>query len=170
MSCKRFVAVIVMVCLWAPTLSWAVTYDQKEVLRGLKGVKVVVENIPPDIERLGLTKKDIQSDVEIKLRKVGIKVFPDFKLPANTALYVNVHALNPSQAKQLIVYSINIMLFENSYLKRDVGTVGDLKEIRAANWAKATVGLIGTSNIRDIRKKVEEQVDKFISDYLAVNQ
>jgi hypothetical protein len=168
MNCKKFVAIIVLVCLWVPSLSWA--FDQKEVLRGLKGVKVVVENIPPDIERLGLTKKDVQSDVELQLRKVGIKVFPNFQLPSMTALYVNVHALNPSQARQIVVYSINIMLMENSYLKRDVGTVGDLKEVRAANWIKGTVGLIGTPNIRDIRKKVEEQVRLFISDYLSVNQ
>jgi hypothetical protein len=169
MPYRRFIALIAAVCLWAPSLSWA-AYDQKEVLRGLKGLKVVVENIPPDIERLGLTKKDIQSDVEMKLRKAGIKVWPDFKPPSMTALYVNVHALNPSQAKAIVVYSINIMVYENSYLKRDVGTVGDLKEVRAANWVKATVGFIGTQNIRDIRKKVEEQVDNFISDHQAVNR
>jgi len=132
-------------------------------------VKVVVENIPSDIERLGLTKKDIQNDVETKVRKAGIKVLPDYKPPAMTTLYVNVHTLNPSAARSIIVYSINVMLYENSYLKRDVGTVGDLKEVRAADWVKVTVGLIGINNIRDIRKRVDEQVDKFISDYVAMN-
>jgi len=135
----------------------------------LKGVKVVIENIPPDIERLGLTKKDLQSDVEAKLRQAGIKVFPDFKPPSMTALYVNVHTLIPTQARTVVVYSIDVMLFENSYLKRDVGTVGDLKEVRAADWVIAMVGLIGASNVRDIRKKVDAEVDKFISDYKKMN-
>jgi hypothetical protein len=42
--------------------------------------------------------------------------------------------------------------------------------VRAADWVNATVGLLGTNHIQDIYKKVELQVDKFISDYLAVNQ
>ena len=86
-----------------------------------------------------------------------------------TALYVNVHTLIPTQARTVVVYSIDVMLFENSYLKRDVGTVGDLKEVRAADWVIAMVGLIGASNVRDIRKKVDAEVDKFISDYKKMN-
>jgi hypothetical protein len=99
MNFKRLVAISILVCFWVPSLCCAKTYDQREVLRDLKGVKVVIENIPPDIERLGLTKKDLQSDVEAKLRQAGIKVFPDFKPPSMTALYVNVHTLIPTQAR-----------------------------------------------------------------------
>jgi hypothetical protein len=168
MHYKKLIALIIVICLGAPSLSWA--YDQKEILRGLKGVKVVVENIPPDIERLGLTRRDIQSDVEMRLRQAGIKVWPDYKPPSMTALYVNVHTLNPSQARAIVVYSISVMLFENSYLKRDIGSVGDLKEVRAANWVKAMVGVTGTNNMSEIRKKVQAEVNKFISDYQAVNR
>jgi hypothetical protein len=159
---------IVMACLGATSIAWA--FDQKEVLRGLKGVKVVVINISPDIERLGLTQNQIQNNVETQIRKVGIKVFKTFNPPAMSALFIDVHAINPYQAKSIVVYSINVLLFENAYLERGVGTVGDLKEVRAADWVSGSVGLIGTSHINDIYKKVELQVDKFISDYLAVNQ
>jgi hypothetical protein len=168
MDVRKIVAVLLMVCVAQPALAF--TYDQREVLRGLKALKVVTETIPTEIERLGLTRKDIQSDVETKLRKAGIKILPAYKPPSMTTFYVNVHTLIPSQARTIVVYSINIMLFENAYLKRDAGTVGDLKEVRAANWMKATVGLLGVGNISQIRKKVEEQVNKFISDYLAMNQ
>jgi len=161
-------AALVIVCLGLPSSSRA--FDQKEVLRGLKGIKVIVETITPDIERIGLTKNQIQRNVESQIRKVGIKVLNTYKPPAMTALYVNVHAINPSQARSIVVYSINIMVFENTYLKRDVGTVGDLREVRAADWFKGTVGFTGIRNINEIYKKVELQVDQFISDYLAVNQ
>jgi hypothetical protein len=87
-----------------------------------------------------------------------------------TALYVNVHAINPYQSRSIVVYSVNVMLFENAYLQRGVGNVGDLKEVRAADWVNGMVGFVGISRINDIYKKVELQVDKFISDYLAVNQ
>jgi hypothetical protein len=161
-------AAIVIVCLGVPSFSWA--YDQKENLRGLKAVKVVVEPISSDIERLGLTKNQIQSNVETQIRRAGIKVVNIYQPPAMTALYINVRAIIPTQAKSIIVYGINVMVFEYTYLKRDIGSVGDLREVRAADWLNGTVGFTGVRNIRDIYKKLELQVDQFISDYLAVNQ
>jgi hypothetical protein len=168
-SFVTIVAALVIICLGLPSFSWA-AYDQKEVLRGLKGIKVIVETINPDVQRLGLNANQLQNNIENQIRKVGIKVLSHFKPPAMTALYVNVHAMVPYQAKTIVVYSINVMVYENVYLKRDIGTVGDLKEVRAADWVNVTVGIIGVSRINDIYKKVELQVDKFISDYLAMNQ
>jgi hypothetical protein len=117
-----------------------------------------------------LNANQIQSNVENQVRKVGIKILKAYQPPAMTALYINVHSLIPYQAKTIVVYSINVMVYENVYLKRGVVTVGDLKEVRAADWVKATVGLLGANHVNDIYKKVELQVDKFISDYLAMNQ
>jgi hypothetical protein len=172
MSPKKFfviiVAALVIICLGLPSFSWA--YDQREVLRGLKGIKVIVEPINPDVQRFGLNTNQIQSNVENQIRKVGIKILKASQPPAMTALYINVYTLIPYQAKTIVVYSINVMVFENVYLKRGIGTVGDLKEVRAADWLKASVGLLGVSHVNDIYKKVELQVDKFISDYLAMNQ
>jgi hypothetical protein len=93
-SLAAIVVAIVIVSLGLPSFSWA--YDQKEVLRGLKGIKVVVENINPDVRRLGLNQSQIQSNVEAQIRRVGIKVLKAYQPPALTALYVNVHALIPS--------------------------------------------------------------------------
>ena len=87
-----------------------------------------------------------------------------------TSLYINVNTLIPAIAKTVVVYSVNVMVFENVYLKRGVGTVGDLKEVRAADWYKGSVGFIGINRINEVYQKVALQVDKFISDYLAVNQ
>lgn len=161
-----FAAAMVFLCL-LPSLSWAL--DQKEALRGLTGVKVVVEHLNPEVERLGLQKSQIQSDVEERLRRVGIKVLKDYKPPAMTALYINVHTLNTS-GKSVVIYSINVMLLEYAYLKREAGSVGDLREVRTADWFNGTLGYLATSNIQEIRKKVVEQVERFISDYLAANQ
>jgi hypothetical protein len=162
------IAALVFVCLGLPSFSWA--YDQKEVLRDLKGIKVVVENINPEVQRLGLNADQIQSNVENQIRKVGIKILKNYKPPAMTALYINVHTLIPAQAKNIVIYSINVMVYENVYLKRDVGTVGDLREVRAADWIQASVGLLGVNQVNEIYKKLELQVNKFISDYLAMNR
>ncbi len=162
-------AALVIVCLGLPSFSWA-AYDQKEVLRGLKGIKVIVEPLSPDVQRLGLDANQIKNNVENQIRKVGIKILKAYQPPAMTALYINVHTFIPYQAKTVVVYSINVMVYENVYLKRGIGTVGDLKEVRAADWINASVGFVGVNHINDIYKKVELQVDKFVSDYLSVNQ
>src|SRR2546430_1281063 len=47
---------------------------QRETLKGLSGVGVLVENLRADVEAEGLRKADILTDVELRLRKNGIKV------------------------------------------------------------------------------------------------
>ena len=47
--------------------------NTRATLRGLNGVQVVVEDMmKPDIERDGLTRQQLQTDVELRLRKAGI--------------------------------------------------------------------------------------------------
>ena len=47
----------------------------RPTLRGLNSVFVLVEEVDPEIERDGLTASQIKTDVELKLRLAGIKVF-----------------------------------------------------------------------------------------------
>ena len=48
--------------------------SQIDTLRGLKGVGIGIRNIPSQFEKDGLTKDQIQLDVESKLRMAGIEV------------------------------------------------------------------------------------------------
>ena len=50
------------------------TEATRATLQGLKGVHVVVEDLDPDVERDGLTQKQFRTDVELRLRKGGIRV------------------------------------------------------------------------------------------------
>jgi hypothetical protein len=43
-------------------------------LQGLKGVKVLVDNLAPEVEQAGLVKDPLQKGIEEKLRGAGIKV------------------------------------------------------------------------------------------------
>ena len=55
--------------------SWAVDSEQSRAsMRGIEGVGVVVESLDPEVERAGLTKHQLQTDVELQLRKAGIRV------------------------------------------------------------------------------------------------
>jgi hypothetical protein len=56
------------------------TEGERATLRGLDGVQVVVEDLQPDVERNGLTRQQLQTDVELRLRKAGIRVLTEQEL------------------------------------------------------------------------------------------
>src|SRR5262245_50071404 len=69
------------------------TEEDRASLRGLHGVRVVVEAMEPNIERDGLTRQQILTDVELRLRKSGIRVLTREerqRAPGQPWLYVRV--------------------------------------------------------------------------------
>lgn len=167
MNFKNFVIALVLICLWLPSTSQA--YDQKEALRGLKGVKVLVNYLNPVVEKLGLEKAQVKTEVEKKLKQLGLKVYQKAKPPAMSTLYVAINGV-PVKSKAMLIYSTSVMLVEYAYLKRGVGAVGDLKEIHAINWQKGRIGYTKIGSAKIIMKPIQQLVEEFISDYLAVNQ
>lgn len=157
------VQVMAMAFLLFPAISCALEIQQM-ALRGLKGVSVLVEHIKPEAERLGITQDQIKTDVELRLRKAGIRVLAQTekdKTPGMPYLYVNVTALISSEAG-LCVYGIEVHLKEIVTLARGLKASGSV-------WDTGKIGSVGTQNIRKIRDGVGDLVDKFINDYLAAN-
>ena len=155
--------VALLVLLLLPGVSHALTDDQ-EALVGLKGVEVVIEKIKPAAERLGLTRDQIKTDVELRLRKAGVRVLTEkerLEMPGVPFLYVNVGiAFNADST--LVAYSIRAELNELVTLDRGFRT-------RGAIWDTSRVGGVGTGRISELREDVGDQVDRFINDYLAAN-
>ena len=48
--------------------------SNRATLRGLKGVGVLVEKLPREVEQEGLKRDQLQMEIEFKLRASGIKV------------------------------------------------------------------------------------------------
>ena len=72
------VVALVMVFSLAGMSSSAFAGDDKlarETLKGINGVHVVVGVLNIDLEQVGLSKSQIRTDIELKLRLAGIKVF-----------------------------------------------------------------------------------------------
>ena len=137
-----------------------------ESLRGLKGVGVMVKDLISDIEKDGLRKENIQTDVELKLRLAGIKVLTQeeqFNEPGIPCLGVSVDSFIRDGSN---IYAVNISIefLQKVYLGRDlkIVTVG-------ITWSKSFMGTVGASNVNDIRDSVKDKVDEFINDYLSVN-
>lgn len=153
---------LTLIPFYIPDLS-AQTF-QRETLRGLKGFYVFVEEQRDEIKQAGLTKDILRTDVELKLRKVGIRVLTKdemFLMQGTPQLIVDVTAFEPESIHGFI-YSVNIFFMQRVLLSRNRSI-----KTNAVTWQKTFLGT--TPKLRIIRETVSDLVDDFMNDYLAVN-
>lgn len=137
-------------------------------LRGLKGVGVIIENLPPEVEKAGLLKKQLQVEVEFKLRSAGIKVLTReecMKTPGEPYLYINININTSKTESNIYPYTVDAMLIQKVMLLRDPDKI-----TYAVTWSIGGVGSIDKNTLLGLRINVEEVVDKFIIAYLNENQ
>src|SRR5713101_5220756 len=105
MSSKKRWAVIVVLCVGAVSASRAsfaqttLKEKQRETLRRLMGVFIVVEDIHPDAEEDGLISSQVQTDVALTLRQAGIRLLTQkewLTTPGSPLLYVHVSTFKDS--------------------------------------------------------------------------
>ena len=68
------VLILLGLTLWWPTVGFAFTADKRDTLRGLREVSVLVEFLPDDVEREGLSREHLTQDIEVRLRQAGLRV------------------------------------------------------------------------------------------------
>lgn len=141
--------------------------DQKESLRGLKGLFILVEPLNPEVEKAGISREQLRGEVELKLRQAGIRVFREeqrLEEPGQPYLYINLNAY--SWREEVIYgYSFKVDLNQLVILKRDpkIGCFG-------TTWYSGSAGIIGANKLKSfIRMELADTLDKFINDYSAVN-
>ena len=70
------VLVLLSLTLSWPTVGFAFTADKRDTLRGLSEVSVLVEYLPDDVERDGLSREHLKRDIEVRLRQAGLLTSP----------------------------------------------------------------------------------------------
>ena len=146
-------------------MSWAGdSPSARATLRGLEGVHVLVESLRPEVEQAGLTRQQLQTDVELRLRLAGIRVLTDEesrRTPGNPCLYVNVNVMLHSDA--LAAYSVEVALEQQAALEID----SSLAIVKT--WDVGLIGTVGTARLDSIRNHLRDKIDKFINAYLSVH-
>lgn len=135
---------------------------QPEVLKGLKAVRLDVERIKPEIERDGLFRETLQTDMELKLRLAGIKVLTEEEAQATPdapLLYLNADALKCSFG---YVYNIGLYLIES------------VTTVRRPMKARATLLRIPehlgiASRLSEVRDAAGDTLDEFVNAWKEVN-
>jgi hypothetical protein len=148
------------------------THQQEQAsLRALSGVFVLVEKIRAEMESDGLTHDQIQTDVELRIRKAGIRVLTQ-KDMLNTEdqpyLYINVQSIK-NNSTRIYAYSLEVSLEQNVQLVRKT-TSSNGTPFSACTWKRSQVGIIPVSQVRDVRDYIADYADQFINDFLAANQ
>lgn len=165
-----FVSVIMVGMLLCGSQREAAASDDevaRATLRGLPGVNVLVEALTAEAERNGLTRAQIQTDVELRLRKAGIRVLSETErdeTPGRPFLYVTVNA-RKARSTPLYAFSIHVALAQRVLLERDP-QISSLAE----TWSISSTGIVGESHLRELtRSEIADRVDAFLNAYLAVN-
>jgi len=134
---------------------------------GIDAMYVVVEDLSKDAIEAGLTRKQIQMDVELKLRQEGIRIVSkeeSLKTPVDAFLYVNVSVIKIRDLPKL-AHHITVELKQGVFLMRNPKIL-----ILATTWSKAMTGYSGDLRfVSAMREDVSDLVDIFLNDYLAAN-
>jgi hypothetical protein len=162
---SHIIAVMVVLLMVLPGMArGGDTAADKDTLRGIKGVSVVVEAIEPEVERAGLTQRQIRTDVELKFLLTRLNVFPPET--GGAFLYVRPfilkhHKLSRYFQVDMYVFRIDLELRQAVYLTRNK------KPTTAPTWSIEALG--ATKDLDDIRNAIKGCVDIFLSAWLSVN-
>lgn len=171
MKTKKYwiAAVMSAVCLavvWAARASEKLT-DKQWSLAEIKAVYVFVQGVTEETKKVGLTKEQIQTDVEEKLQGIGIKVVSEEeaeRLPGNATLYVNISARKRERVAAF-VFHVDVGILQKVSLVRD-------SKIRTMSitWNKGRVGYCPSRGfVKAVRETVGYLMDRFCEDYRAAN-
>jgi hypothetical protein len=144
------------------------TIDSKDSplsLRLIKGVLVVVEDLPTKVEKTGLTSDQIQTYVEAKCKRAGLKVLSteeSLNMAGYPILAVNID-LKKIQGNGHYLYAIHLGLHQNVHLERDP----QIMIIGATTWTTSSYGL--GKEVRSMRVRIKNHVNEFINAYSAAN-
>lgn len=168
MNKKKILSCLTVLLFTSVIQGQELTLEQKP-LRGLPGLHVIVEKTSnSSAETRGITKSQLQTDVELRLRKAGIRVLTEREWLLNSrtpALYVNLNIFALDRiAEGYYAYSINLEVKQVVYLKTSPAV-----ETLAATWDKGLAGAAGSKGLDDVRSGLGDLVDYLINDYLAAN-
>ena len=166
---KRIILLLGIVLLVAPlTVKAQVSDAAKKSLRGLKGVYVLVEELTDEVQRQELDNNQLQTDAELRLRKAGIRVATKTEAIQSDdigILYINVGMMQLHSG--LCVVSESVDLQQSVRLIRDNSII-----VNSATTyrIRASFGTVACTKFReDARTSINDKVDVFINDYLAMN-
>lgn len=137
--------------------------DERETLRDITRLDVLIEPIAPQIELLGLTTKQIQTDVETRLQQAGIPITSFAVNNDEGTLYININMVRVRQL-ELWAYSLIVEFKQEVSLKNNPKFT-----VLAVTWSRDSTGTVGSAHTDQLRGVIAQYIDEFVKDYLSMN-
>lgn len=139
--------------------------SSRESLKGLPGVFIVVDDLDSSVEKAGLTKADIQSQVEQELRLAGVPILTREQWVTTAGgPYLHVNAFLFSSDAGVWPFFVEVSSMQRVALERSSVNI-----FFAPTWSVATVGSVGTNKLGQIKDIVKDYVDQFAKAYRDMN-
>jgi hypothetical protein len=139
--------------------------NQKESLRGLNSMLLVVDFAQDAMVTDGLSRDDLELEIRRKLAGSGIRLMGEMEWARTEGvpyLYVYLNSLRSELG--FYSYRAEVKLTQEVILKRNRGI-----SQMSTTWETGTLGSIGVNRVESLRTEILELVDIFLADYKDVN-
>ena len=140
--------------------------EDRESLRRLPGVEVIVETFLPDEEAAGFSRDAIRAGVELVLQSNGVRILSGPERLQTTSgpfLYVKVNPFKHSGTEEFCV-AIEVELHQSVTLMNRPE-----QRMSARTWNRVQVAIIGEQKTDHVTELVEPLIKQFANDFLVVN-
>ena len=140
--------------------------EDRESLRRLPGVEVMVETLSSEEEAAGFSRDAIRTGVEFVLQSNGVRILSGserLETPSTPFLYVKVNPFKHSSADTYCV-AIQVELHQAvSLMNRPE------QRMSARTWNRVQIAIIGEQITGRVNELVEPLIKQFANDFLTVN-
>src|SRR5262245_34280878 len=158
---------LVMLCAFNAGLAEASTEYERETLRGLPGVQVIIDHINPDGQNGTLSKDTIRAAVELILQSSRIPILTrQERLKTSSApfLYININTVQADNMP-LFASNIHVELIQSVLLRNQAETL-----TFATTWHSSLAALAGSTLLKaSTIENLESLVNEFVDDFIAMN-
>lgn len=152
--------------VWTAGASAELTNKQWS-LAGIDALYVFVQGLTEETQKSGLTTEQIQTEVEDKLKQLGVRVVSEEEglgLAGSPVLYVNISAHKRTRTAAF-VYHVDVGVLQRVTLVRD-----PIIRPMSITWNKGQLGHCPSSAFaKSLRETVGYLMDRFQEDYRAAN-
>jgi hypothetical protein len=164
----KILTLLSLFCLWPIVGLAQLPKDPlaQETLRGLPGVRLIVEKINAEVERDGLTTDFVRTTAETRLRAAGIRLLSKDEVAMTQGLPTIQILVQTARSDSLYAYCIEVSVWQEMVpIHRQTSL-----PVWVRSWVtENVVGIKSHKNIHVLKTTVEDLVDSFIHAYVAVN-
>ena len=164
----KILALLALFCLWPVAGLAQLPKDPlaQETLRGLPGVRLIVEKIDAEVERDGLTTDLVRTTAETRLRTAGIRRLSKDEVTMTQGRPTIQILVHTARADTLYAYCVEVSVWQEMVpIHRQTSM-----PVWVRSWVtEHVVGIKSHKNIHVLKTTVEGLVDEFIRAYVDVN-